>query len=90
MPLDCLCFRLLHHHRKKHFTIQTHFVTKYGAHVYTKREERKGKIDMNITVGGWIFQLSFVSCFQSAKASKYISQDYLKYQNVMTVKEKHT
>ena len=35
-----------------HFTIQTHIVTKYGAHVYTKREERKGKIDMNITVGG--------------------------------------
>jgi len=34
--------------------------------------------------------LSFVSCFQSAKASKYIFQDYLKYQNVMTVKEKHT
>jgi len=52
MPLDCLCLRLLHHHRKKHFTIQTHFVTKYGAHVYTKREERKGKLDMNITVGG--------------------------------------
>ena len=42
----------------KHFTIQTHIVTKYGAHVYTKREERKGKIDMNITVGGWMFQLS--------------------------------
>ena len=36
-----------------HFTIQTHIVTKYGAHVYIKkREERKGKIDMNITVGG--------------------------------------
>ena len=74
----------------KHLTIQTHIVTKCGAHVYTKREERKGKIDMNITVGGWIFQLYFVSCFQSAKASKYIFQDYLKYQNVMTVKEKHT
>ena len=49
-----------------HFTIQTHIVTKYGAHVYTKREERKGKIDMNITVGGWF--LSFVSCFLSTKA----------------------
>jgi len=43
----------------KHFTIQTHIVTKYGAHVYTtreevytKREERKGKIHMTITVGG--------------------------------------
>ena len=52
----------------KHLTIQTHIVTKYGAHVYTKVEERKGKIDMNITVGGWIVQLLFVSCFLSAMA----------------------
>jgi len=36
----------------KHFTIQTHIATKYGARVYTRREERKGKIDMNITVEG--------------------------------------
>ena len=50
------------------FTIQTHIVTKYGAHVYIKKEGSKGEIDMNITVGGWIFQLSFVSCFLSAKA----------------------
>jgi len=35
-----------------HFTIQTHIVTKYGAHVYIKKEERKDEIDMNITVGG--------------------------------------
>ena len=34
------------------FTIQTHIVTKYGAHVYIKKEERKAEIDMNITVGG--------------------------------------
>jgi len=50
----------------KHFTIQTHIVTKYGAHVYIKKEERKGKIDMNsrrLNV-----QLSFVSCCLSAKA----------------------
>ena len=74
----------------KHFTIQTHSVTKYGAHVYIKKEGRTWKIDMNITVGSWMFRLSFVSCFLSAKANKYIFQDYLKYQNVMTVKEKHT
>jgi len=35
-----------------HFTIQTHNVTKYGAHVNVKKEERKGEIAMNITVGG--------------------------------------
>ena len=52
----------------KHFKLQTHFVTKYEAQVYIKKEERKGKIAMNITVGGWICQLSFVSCFLSAKA----------------------
>jgi len=36
----------------KHFTIQTYSVTKYGARVYTRGKEGKGKIDNNITVGG--------------------------------------
>ena len=36
----------------KHFTIQTYIVTKYGARVYTRGKEGKGKIDNNITVGG--------------------------------------
>ena len=49
-----LYFRFEHNSSSSyiHFTIQTHIVTKYGAHVYIKMEERKGKIDMNITVGG--------------------------------------
>ena len=36
--------------------------------------------------------LSFIYRFLITKAlkSKYIFQDYLKYKNVMTVKEKHT
>ena len=60
-------------------------------HMYIqKKEERRGKIDMNITLGGWMFQLSFVSCLFVQRQSKYIFQDYLKYQNVMIVKEKHT
>ena len=52
--IDNLYLRFEHNSSSSytHFTIQTHIVTKYGAHVYTKREERKGKIDMNITVGG--------------------------------------
>jgi len=35
-----------------HFKIQTHFLIKYEAQVYIKKEERKGKIAMNITVRG--------------------------------------
>ena len=46
-----------------HFTIQTHIVTKYGAHVYIKKEERKDEIDMNITVGGWMFSCHLLVVF---------------------------
>ena len=41
------------------FYNNTHIATKYGEHAY-KKEQRKGKIDMNITVGGCI--MSVVIC----------------------------
>ena len=36
-----------------------------------------------------MFSCHLLVVFEVQRQSKYIFQDYLKYQNVMTVKEKH-